>query len=48
MKIVMALLVRDEEDILASNPDFHLQQGIDGAAADILNEVALFARDGQQ
>jgi hypothetical protein len=29
MKIVMTLLVRDEEDILGSNLDFHLQQGVD-------------------
>jgi hypothetical protein len=29
MKLVMTLLVRDEEDILASNLDFHLQQGVD-------------------
>jgi hypothetical protein len=29
MKVVMTLLVRDEEDILGSNLDFHLQQGVD-------------------
>jgi hypothetical protein len=29
MKLVMTLLVRDEEDILAANFDFHLLQGID-------------------
>ncbi len=29
MKIVMTLLVRDEEDILRSNIDFHLSQGVD-------------------
>jgi hypothetical protein len=29
MKVVMTLLVRDEEDILAANFDFHLLQGID-------------------
>jgi glycosyltransferase involved in cell wall biosynthesis len=29
MKLVMTLLVRDEEDIVADNLDFHLAQGID-------------------
>src|SRR5471030_48631 len=29
MKLVMTLLVRDEEDILAANFDFHLAQGVD-------------------
>jgi hypothetical protein len=29
MKIVMTLLVRDEEDILKQNIDFHLSQGVD-------------------
>jgi hypothetical protein len=29
MKIVMTLLVRDEEDILRANLDFHLAQGVD-------------------
>lgn len=29
MKIVMTLLVRDEEDILADNLDYHLAQGVD-------------------
>jgi glycosyltransferase involved in cell wall biosynthesis len=29
MKLVMTLLVRDEEDILADNLDFHLSQGVD-------------------
>jgi glycosyltransferase involved in cell wall biosynthesis len=29
MKLVMTLLVRDEEDILADNLDFHLAQGVD-------------------
>jgi hypothetical protein len=29
MKIVMTLLVRDEEDVLAANLDFHLAQGVD-------------------
>lgn len=29
MKIVMTLLVRDEEDIIASNIDFHLSRGVD-------------------
>jgi len=29
MKIIMTLLVRDEEDILKENIDFHLKQGID-------------------
>ena len=30
MKLVMTLLVRDEEDIVADNLDFHLAQGVDG------------------
>ncbi|CAA6822541.1 MAG: Unknown protein [uncultured Sulfurovum sp.] len=29
MKLVMTLLVRDEEDILKENIDFHLEQGVD-------------------
>lgn len=29
MKLVMTLLVRDEEDIVGSNIDFHLAQGVD-------------------
>jgi hypothetical protein len=29
MKLVMTLLVRDEQDILADNLDFHLAQGVD-------------------
>jgi hypothetical protein len=29
MKVVMTLLVRDEEDILRENIDFHLKQGVD-------------------
>jgi glycosyltransferase involved in cell wall biosynthesis len=29
MKLVMTLLVRDEEDIVADNLDFHLAQGVD-------------------
>ena len=29
MKLVMTLLVRDEEDILAANLDFHLKHGVD-------------------
>jgi hypothetical protein len=29
MKLVMTLLVRDEEDIVASNIDFHLEHGVD-------------------
>ena len=29
MKIIMTLLVRDEEDILKQNIDFHLSQGVD-------------------
>ena len=29
MKLVMTLLVRDEEDIVADNLDFHLEQGVD-------------------
>jgi Glycosyl transferase family 2 len=29
MKLVMTLLVRDEEDIIASNIDFHLNKGVD-------------------
>ena len=29
MKLVMTLLVRDEEDIVAANIDFHLAQGVD-------------------
>jgi glycosyltransferase involved in cell wall biosynthesis len=29
MKLVMTLLVRDEEDIVADNLDFHLSQGVD-------------------
>ena len=48
MKLVMTLLVRDEEDILRSNIDFHLAQGVDfiiatdnlseDSTADILKE----------
>ena len=30
MKLVMTLLLRDEEDIVADNLDFHLAQGVDG------------------
>ena len=29
MKLLMTLLVRDEEDILRENLDFHLAQGVD-------------------
>jgi|HubBroStandDraft_4_1064222.scaffolds.fasta_scaffold15179_1 hypothetical protein len=29
MKLVMTLLARDEEDILASNLDFHVAHGVD-------------------
>ena len=29
MKLVMTLLVRDEDDIIASNIDFHLNRGVD-------------------
>ena len=29
MKIIMTLLVRDEEDVLRQNIDFHLSQGVD-------------------
>ena len=29
MKLVMTLLVRDEADIVSSNIDFHLDQGVD-------------------
>ena len=29
MKLVMTLLVRDEEDIVRENLDFHLAQGVD-------------------
>jgi hypothetical protein len=29
MKLVMTLLVRDEEDIVADALDFHLAQGVD-------------------
>ena len=29
MKLVMTLLVRDEEDVLAANLDYHLAQGVD-------------------
>ena len=29
MRIVMTLLVRDEEDVLAANLDFHFAQGVD-------------------
>src|SRR3954466_6004641 len=29
MKLVMTLLVRDEQDIVADNLDFHLAQGVD-------------------
>ena len=29
MKLIMTLLVRDEDDIIASNIDFHLDQGVD-------------------
>lgn len=29
MRVVMTLLVRDEEDVLAANLDFHLAQGVD-------------------
>jgi hypothetical protein len=29
MKLIMTLLVRDEEDILAANFDFHIAQGVD-------------------
>jgi len=29
MKLVMTLLVRDEEDVLAANMDFHRAQGVD-------------------
>ena len=29
MKIVMTLLVRDEQDIIRENIEFHLSQGID-------------------
>ena len=29
MKLVMTLLVRDEADIISSNIDFHLDQGVD-------------------
>ncbi|HEY8764567.1 MAG TPA: glycosyltransferase family 2 protein [Solirubrobacteraceae bacterium] len=29
MKLVMTLLVRDEEDILRENLDFHLAAGVD-------------------
>ncbi len=53
MKLVMTLLVRDEEDIVASNIDFHLNNGVDfiiamdnlsiDGAADILR---LYERKG--
>jgi hypothetical protein len=53
MKLVMTLLVRDEEDIVASNIDFHLDNGVDfivamdnlsiDGAADILR---LYERKG--
>ena len=29
MKLIMTLLVRDEEDIVAANIDFHLAHGVD-------------------
>ena len=29
MKLVMTLLVRDEQDIVRENLDFHLAQGVD-------------------
>lgn len=39
MKIVMTLLVRDEEDIVAQNLDFHLDRGVDFViATDNLSE----------
>ncbi len=53
MKLVMTLLVRDDEDIIASNIDFHLNKGVDfivamdnlsfGGATDILR---LYERNG--
>jgi hypothetical protein len=53
MKLVMTLLVRDEDDIVASNIDFHLNNGVDfiiamdnlsiDGAADILR---LYERKG--
>jgi hypothetical protein len=29
MQLVMTLLVRDEEDVLRANIDFHREQGVD-------------------
>ncbi len=45
MKLVMTLLLRDEEDIVRENLDFHLAQGVDRVIVTDNGSAGRYGRD---